>query len=504
MKNKVFYMSMLLMCIMTSCGDDNAPPTPDPTLSIAPATALHFTASATESNEINVKTNQDSWTAISNQNWCKVTQDKNKLIVKADPNTTETSPAPATITISAGSAKSIMLAVTQDAATNEPDATYPATEADLIKAVAKTWTFPETSDYISLELNEEKHYSLLTKTKIATRSEEANGIYIIEGTYTISDDLRILSLTDFGKIEIKDIKQTESEITITPTGKDPFTVTTTEQKIETPPTRTGKRLKTYIPDFGDEGVMNYTFTYDDKNRLVKLSVDIDGKTQELSIKYENQKISFDLPGEELEATGNIACTYTLNTAGLATDLQVKIGKAIITQRYTYNNARQLISVRRYEGGEMTAYCNAVWENGNVTSTISGSKHICTDESYQDNEGNTVYVHDHNQDNKFDDNDKALAPGAYDTHSSAYTYTAEKNKGGFLIPTYSPDIFDMFDFGDWLAAMTGILGKLPENQNKDNSNGFFTFAYTFEGDYPKTLQVNAKEHGEEFKATITFE
>ena len=147
-----------------------------------------------------------------------------------------------------------MLAVTQDAATNEPDATYPATEADLIKAVAKTWTFPETSDYISLELNEEKHYSLLTKTKIATRSEEANGIYIIEGTYTISDDLRILSLTDFGKIEIKDIKQTESEITITPTGKDPFTVTTTEQKIETPPTRTGKRLKTYIPDLEMKGL----------------------------------------------------------------------------------------------------------------------------------------------------------------------------------------------------------------------------------------------------------
>ena len=78
MKNKVFYMSMLLMCIMTSCGDDNAPPTPDPTLSIAPATALHFTAAATESHEINVTTNQDSWTAISNQNWCKVTQDKNK------------------------------------------------------------------------------------------------------------------------------------------------------------------------------------------------------------------------------------------------------------------------------------------------------------------------------------------------------------------------------------------------------------------------------------------
>ena len=75
-------------------------------------------------------------------------------------------------------ATSIMMAA-QDAATNEPDATYPATEADLIKAVAKTWTFPETSDYISLELNEEKYYSLLTKTKIATRSKEANGIYII-------------------------------------------------------------------------------------------------------------------------------------------------------------------------------------------------------------------------------------------------------------------------------------------------------------------------------------
>ena len=93
-----------------------------------------------------------------------------------------------------------MLAVTQDAATNEPDVTYPATEADLIKAVAKTWTFPETSAYISLELNEEKHYSLLTKTKIATRSEEANGIHIIEEpTYTVSDDLRILSFNRFRK-----------------------------------------------------------------------------------------------------------------------------------------------------------------------------------------------------------------------------------------------------------------------------------------------------------------
>ena len=82
MKNKVFYMSMLLMCIMTSCGDDNAPPIPAPTLSIDPATALHFTAAATESHEINVTTNQDSWTAISNQNWCKVTQDKNNPLAE--------------------------------------------------------------------------------------------------------------------------------------------------------------------------------------------------------------------------------------------------------------------------------------------------------------------------------------------------------------------------------------------------------------------------------------
>ena len=51
---------------------------------------------------------------------------------------------------------------------------------------------------------------------------------------------------------------------------------------------------------------------------------------------------------------------------------------------------------------------------------------------------------------------------------------------------------MFDFGDWLAAMTGILGKLPENLNKDNSNGFFLLLLIhLEGDYPKTLQVNAK-------------
>ena len=61
------------------------------------------------------------------------------------------------------------------------------------------------------------------------------------------------------------------------------------------------------------------------------------------------------------------------------------------------------------------------------------------------------------------------------------------------------------------------GIHPENYRpvvfKDMSNGDVFLSRStcntketieFEGDYPKTLQVNAKEHGEEFKATMTFE
>lgn len=504
MKNAIIYTSMLLMCLITSCGSDEDPPTP--ALSIEPSTAIHFSAAATESYDIIVTTNQDSWDAISNQAWCKVSKSGNKFTVTAVANTTETSPSPATITISAGSAKSITLAVTQDAVTTT-DVNYPKTEPELIKAIAKVWIFPETSDYVSLELDEAKNYSLLSKSQITvTRSETVGKFYLMEGTYTVSEDLRIITLSNFGKVEIKELKAEDTQIAITPTGGTAITVTTTEQKAEVPPATTVKHLKTYTADFGqEEGTMKYTLTYKD-DKLSSIILTANEQSETIILKHEDKAISFTIPGNELGEEKDLICTYAINNAGRATSLKIVMGKETITQRYTYDGNRRLISVRRYEGGNMTAFCNAIWNDDNISQTSYSRLHVCTDESYVGEDGKTIYSHDHNNDGKFDGQDKVPAGTFYDPTTSNYTYdTSKTNKGKFLIPQYAPEIFDMFDFGDWLAAMAGILGKLPKNLNTDNDNGFFTFEYTYDNEgYPKAVKANAQEHGEEFSATITFE
>ena len=77
------------------------------------------------------------------------------------------------ITVTAGSEKAT-IDVTQSAAGKEQ---YPDTEAKLKQAIAKVWTFAESSNYVSLEFTTDGLYTFLSKTPF-TRAAE-NNIYLL-------------------------------------------------------------------------------------------------------------------------------------------------------------------------------------------------------------------------------------------------------------------------------------------------------------------------------------
>ncbi len=82
-------------------------------LSVSPSTAIHFSAEAKESPvEIEVNSNK-LWEVTSNQAWCIVKKGTNMFAVSAAPNTKETAPKPATITVTAEDAKPVVINVTQ-------------------------------------------------------------------------------------------------------------------------------------------------------------------------------------------------------------------------------------------------------------------------------------------------------------------------------------------------------------------------------------------------------
>ncbi len=118
MKFKLFTTVLsAAMLLLSGCKKDD--PAPDKaTLSVSPQTAIAFTAAATETFTVKVVTNQPAWKAESSQSWCKVAAGEGQFTVSADPNTSETAPTPAVITVTAGSEKAT-IDVTQAAAGKE-------------------------------------------------------------------------------------------------------------------------------------------------------------------------------------------------------------------------------------------------------------------------------------------------------------------------------------------------------------------------------------------------
>lgn len=133
----------LSVCIAGCSKDDTEPqPQPDPELTLAPDEPIAFTAEG-GSVEVTVTTNMESWTAVSDQSWCKVESSQNKFTVSADKNTLLEPMTAATVTVTAATGDrsiSKTLQVTQAAAVR--------TYVDLSKeGTANCYLVTEAGDY---------------------------------------------------------------------------------------------------------------------------------------------------------------------------------------------------------------------------------------------------------------------------------------------------------------------------------------------------------------------
>jgi len=110
----------------------------EPQLSVSPDIPITFTKDG-GIEVISITTNQPSWNATSNREWCTITKETDLFIVSVSENTA-TSVRTATITVSAGRATNVIIEITQAAA-----APYLSVSSDNIPFTAdggtKTFTF---------------------------------------------------------------------------------------------------------------------------------------------------------------------------------------------------------------------------------------------------------------------------------------------------------------------------------------------------------------------------
>lgn len=484
MKSKIFTSFLLAAVLLSGCKKDD--PAPDKaTLSVSPQTAIAFTAAATETFTVKVVTNQPAWKAESSQSWCKVAAGEGQFTVSADPNTSETAPTPAVITVTAGSEKAT-IDVTQAAAGKEQ---YPDTEAKLKQAIAKVWTFAESSNYVSLEFTTDGLYTFLSKTPF-TRAAE-NNIYLLSGAYSVAADLHELTLSDFGKITISDVGNGKASMTIAPTGGTPSAAELDEQRFVTPPASADKKIKRVESVDPTEGNGAIEYSYDANRRMSKIKVTQGGLALEIPINYEDGKVWYQFEGgEALGEPGVFKVTYTLNAAGLARSSVIQ-HKGVVLYKiyYTYNNQRQLVSYRMTDNaGKLDGFCNATWVNGDVVSTYSESAHTC-DGGYDEYDGHKYYHHDHNGDGIFNQEDIITR----ETDHSTYSYSARENKGGYMYPIVTPDIFGSSDVFDQLGQWIGVLGVSCKHLMSEHADadGALTYQFDAEG-YPTRIDVSFPE------------
>ncbi len=116
------YLGILLVAmVLISCKEDVEE---NPQLSVSPATTAIIYAADGKSATSNgtkisptptftVTTNQESWDAVSNQSWLHVQKSANNFTISADANTNLDAPNPASVTVTAGRAESVIISIAQ-------------------------------------------------------------------------------------------------------------------------------------------------------------------------------------------------------------------------------------------------------------------------------------------------------------------------------------------------------------------------------------------------------
>lgn len=170
---RILFIALSFVCII-SCSEP-----PIPTLEIDfVGESIAFTPQALESENrtIEVTTNQESWDAVSNQDWCIVTNESNHFTISAKANNTSTQVPNATITVTAGSATPIKITVTQEC-------------VFLTCSPTDEWNFPEEGGTRTLTITCNSTWSIVAKHDWVTFSQsEGTGYADIEVNVSPSEE----------------------------------------------------------------------------------------------------------------------------------------------------------------------------------------------------------------------------------------------------------------------------------------------------------------------------
>ncbi len=117
----LIHVMIMLVTLFISCSSEPGVDEPDdvekeqPVLTVSPAQSISVEATG-GSSVISVSTNQGSWSAGSSQSWCKISdKTAGQFTIAVDPNATATV-RDATVTVNAGKATPVKIALSQQGA----------------------------------------------------------------------------------------------------------------------------------------------------------------------------------------------------------------------------------------------------------------------------------------------------------------------------------------------------------------------------------------------------
>lgn len=150
----------LLFALVVAAACDSKEKEETPKLALSVNDEIHFTQHAPEEENVTVEveTNQSSWSADSDQDWCKIERKNAGFVVSAIPNVKTSEPPKATITVKAGKAPSQTLFATQDAAlqyisVTPQSATVPPSggQIDVVIASNTGWQISSDKSWVSFD-----------------------------------------------------------------------------------------------------------------------------------------------------------------------------------------------------------------------------------------------------------------------------------------------------------------------------------------------------------------
>lgn len=497
MKRILFLLSLPLL--FTACGDKGGdPPTPLPTLpNEAPAVLLsrenpiRFSAAATESYTVTV-TSDLAWKASSDKAWCKVISAAGKFTVSADPNTSDREPDAATVSIEAGGKTCAALTVTQEAELTE----YPATIEKFTDAISKTWSC-EGGPFESLTFMPSMRYVLVPRAKARS---DAPGNEMISGSYSVSGDLRTLTLRDhelatIGTLVFSDLASESATVDFTPAGSSATRLSLKSSPV-TDDRAPRRRLKRFRADVPDEGVFEYNLTWSPAGRLAAAEGSMGSVAKvNYALSYPSaDRLIITAKGEVEGEVIDLAAMFVLDAQGRAVRMQMKNTSGVLaTVTFAYRPDGRLGFYEAVDDRErFFAMCQTLWGGGDLVT-----EHVKSRFPWDEN-GDGKPDADFNGDGTIDGGDRIL----FSWNEVRYTYSQKENIAALMLPFEVYEVYAFDDLGSGFGYIGYLAGVMGPGTKHLLSNAGRDFRYEFDTEgYP--TKVSVVDGSDSFDCTLEF-